>query len=499
MKYSKLLRTFIFLTSIVVLVAMTGGGSALADSTTKTLSTTYTVINLGTAKANVVVSYYKDNGTTWVASPESTSFQVDENGGSRQIRQYADSTMTSGKGSAVISSDQPLGSFVQLLARGQVPSSGAYGGITKGDSKFYLPLVSRRGVTATGTANSQIIVQNTDTKDLNVSIQLIPLPPATASYTKPVNGLKPGVSFYYDLDNEIDANIPAGWFGSAVVTATAVGGGDGLVGVVSNYFLGSNALMTYNGFPQTEVGSIWFVPLFTSKLSNLQSSVVTVQNISGASIPSGGITLNCIKDPASPAAEATLNIASDRIVENNTAYHFNAYSDSRFPAEWYGSCKVEAKNGATPVNVITIIQVRYIGASHNSSWALEGILSTKTDKKLYVPLIGKRLTNGFATVVTIQNLNEGADATVDLLYKPSANDCPGCSEVPVNGLTIPKGGSIMRSHRLLSGPNSEPTLPELWVGGLVVTSDQPIQAHIQITSMTPSGDPWMGFSGFTTP
>src|SRR6266567_4037049 len=106
----------VFLTSILVLsLALATVGGVFASSTTKTLSTNFTLINLGTSDASVSVAYYTDTGAVWTADVADTNFTIPANGGQAIIRQYADSTMTSGKGSAIVSSNQPLGSVVQIL------------------------------------------------------------------------------------------------------------------------------------------------------------------------------------------------------------------------------------------------------------------------------------------------------------------------------------------------------------------------------------------------
>ena len=56
--------------------------------------------------------------------------------------------------------------------------------------------------------------------------------------------LAAGVTYNYDLADE--ANLPSNWFGSAVVSSTSAV----QIAVVSNIFLGPNALQTINAFPQ---------------------------------------------------------------------------------------------------------------------------------------------------------------------------------------------------------------------------------------------------------
>ena len=127
---------------LAVALALVASASSLAQSTTKQLSTNFTLVNLGSAAANGTITYYRPNGTVW----GSENFTIPGNGGQAIFRQYATSGnpgnpgLTSGAGSVVVTADQPLGAVVQILARDQNPtSSGAYAGLSAGDSSFFVP------------------------------------------------------------------------------------------------------------------------------------------------------------------------------------------------------------------------------------------------------------------------------------------------------------------------------------------------------------------------
>jgi hypothetical protein len=460
-------------------------GIAIAASTTKSLSTNYTLVNLGTSTANVVANYYKEDGSSWPAS--SSTYTLTANGGQAIIAQYFDSTMTSGKGSAVVSADQPLGAVVQILARNQVPTSGAYIASSETDSTYYLPLALRR----VGGSNSQIIVQNADTGSVTVSIQLIKSAASPgANYTKSGIVIQQGASFYYDLDDEASANVADGWFGSVVVTAAS----SKKINVVSNIFAGADELRTYNGFPSTKLGTTWFIPLFTSRLSNGLSTPVAVQNLSGGTFAIGTIGMTCTKDAASGGTDFTIN--NTTAVAANESYFFNPVTDTSIQANWFGACKITA-----PGNVVSFVQMRQPGVSANSA-AYEAISGSGTNTKVIVPLAAKRLANGFATPITIQNLSASTVATVTLTYTPSPSYSGSQSPVVVTGLTIPAGGSLIRNLRLASGSGSETALPDGWFGSLTVqsTNGVALDGFVQLTTLGAiSGDTQMAHGVFTLP
>ncbi|HFD86782.1 MAG TPA: hypothetical protein ENJ35_03790 [Gammaproteobacteria bacterium] len=461
----------------------------MAGSTTKNLSSNFTLVNLGNANASGQIEYLKPDGTPWKTPAD--QFNNLPPGGQLIYRQYeASSGLSAGRGSVIVSADQPLGAVVQLQARdGQVPSSGAYSGVAAPSDKVYVPLVMRRLSTASGLGNSQIIIQNTTpSQSCNVSVDLIKSD-GTTTYTKTFTGIAGGASEEYDLDDE--TNLPENWFGSAVVRATASGC---TVGVVSNLFSGPHALQTFNGFATP--AQKWFAPLVTSRLSNGLSTPVAVQNLSGGTIPVNGVTLNCKKDAASPGSD--FSVKNSTAIGNTASYFFNPVVDTtNFPTGWFGSCSLDT----TGYDTVAFVQMRVIGQDNAASY--EAIPGNSTAKKSIIPLAAKQLANGFATAVTIQNLSTTAAANVELKYIPSP-DCPSGAGQPcaggtitISGQTIPAGGSLIQNHRTNDGV---PQLPAGWFGSLVVTSsDQPIDSFVQLTIIgATTGDTFQAHNGFTS-
>jgi len=455
------------------------------------LSTNYTLINFGTEIASVNAEYKKEDGSAWTADAGNTSFTIAANGGQKIVRQYApfENTMTSGRGSAVINSTQPLGAVVQIQARGQTPTSGAYSGFIQTSSTFYVPLAARRLTTASGLGNSQIMIQNAGTSSATVNVQLLG---DTASYTRSGINIPAGATYYYDLDEE--TNLPTEWVGSAVVTAA----GGSQIAVVSNFFTGPDAMQTFNGFPAENLATTWLVPIFTSRLANNLSTVVTVQNLSGGTIATGGIQLSCTKGEGSPDP-TTFTRSNPASIDNNKSYSFNPVIDMSMPSLWYGSCRV-----TSAANIVAIVQMRYVPGT--AAAAYEAIPATGSDRTVMVPLVAKRLANGFASVVNIQNISATNSASVTFTYIPSPDYIAGggsSSNIVVGPYVIPPGGGIQHNHRVpgVGSGTSQHNLPDLWYGSLIVTSsDQPIKGIVQLTYINnPPGDWFMAHNAFTRP
>jgi hypothetical protein len=468
---------------------------ASAASTTKVLSTNFTVVNLSSATANVTAQYLKDNGTTWTTDPSLTSFTVPANGGQAIFRQYGITPLGVGRGSVVLTSDQPLGAIVQIRAiepSSQVPTEGAYSGFQSGAGMFYVPLVARHLSTVSGTANSQVIIQDISTSTASVYVQLrgTGLPSGSpVTYTFGPVSLPAGTSYYYDVEEE--TNVPGGsdtsWYGSATIVATG-----GQVAVVSNFFTGANTMQTYRGLSQTATS--WFVPLFTSRLANGLSSPISVQNVSSGTIPVGAVQLNCTASAGSPGP-STLSVSNSSAFDDLTSYYFNPVTDTtNFPAGWFGACNLNSGSS----NVVSYIQLRFVGTDNADAY--EAIPGGETNNVAFAPLVAQKLANGFATAVTIVNLG-GSSANVTLDYTPNTA-CSGCS--PYSWSTsIPAGQNLIQNQRLGGDMNGDSIrdLPDGWYGSLKVTctNGQPIDGFVQLTNvLTATGDTYQAHNMITT-
>ncbi len=147
--------------------------------------------------------------------------------------------------------------------------------------------------------------------------------------------------------------------------------------------------------------------------------------------------------------------------------------------------------------------MRFIGTANAAAY--EALDANSTNSTVVVPLVLKRLPNGFATAVTISNLGS-APANVVLTYKRSSDtpatvaNCDATFEA-----TIPVGGSIVQNHRVANGvTNSVPQIDDGCTASLTVTpkagtTAQPIGAFVQITVITPGapGDTYMAHDAFS--
>jgi len=493
----KLTRVIAISITMLLVSTMVAYAAPLNGATTKSLSTNYTLVNLGPTLATVNANYLKSDGTDWTVSPENQSFTIAGNFGQAILAQYLDPLMASGQGSVVISSDQPLGAVVQIQARPpQIPSSGAYSGVTTPSQTYYAPQVFSKLPSAGGMQNSQIVIQNTNTVAVTATVQFIPFPGISglSTYTNSNIQIQPGASFLYDLS--LEANLTStnptvtGWTGSAVISVPA----GSTIAAVVNTFAGVNSLQTYNAFSAETVGSVWSIPQFTSKLNNGLSTPVIMQNLSGGDIPAGDVTLDCVA--AANFTPATLTQSNAAVIPENATFAFNPVGNAAYPDHWSGTCTVTS---ATGKGMVGIVQMRKPGVNDELA-AYEAIPGSSTDKRVVVPLISKNQANGFATAATIKNLSVSSPAPVKLTFTPSATY--GGSQTPVTfNATIPAGGNLILSQRFTGTPE----LPNGWYGSLLVepqdpATAQPLAALVQLTNtLATTGDTFMAHIAFTLP
>jgi len=473
MQQPKLRRT-VGIVILVVFALFAASLVAMGQSTAKNLSSNFTLVNLSTSANNVSINYYKPDGTAWRASETA----VLATQGSQVIkRQYEDASLTPGNGSVVVGGSGAMGGVVQILARGQTPTSGAYSGASQGAQTFNVPLVAKNGSSASGTANSQIVVQNTGSTT-TFTIDLIDSS-GTVVRTTPAQSLNSGAAATYDLNT--DSALGNGFY-SAVVKAAS----GGQVAVVVNLFFGANTLQTYSGFAAGAVK--WLAPLVTARLGNGLSSPIAVQNLSGGVMAAGEIKLSCIGAGSFPA----ITLSNTTAVNNTASYFFNPLTDTaNWPAGWYGSCTVDTSGK----NSVAFVQMRFVGTDNAAAY--EAIRADGTKTKSIIPLYAKMLANGFATVTTIQNLSTTQPANVNISYIAGEGQPASCTVTVAK--SIPAGGSINQNLRIPSGTDSVAEVPATCVGAIVVTSTNatPIDAVVQLSNILPqAGDTFMAHDGF---
>lgn len=480
--------------SITLILVLSFSLIANAASTTKKLSTNFTLINLSNVDAEGNIQYKRSDGSPWTGSTITSfgpgqPYQIPANGGQLVVRQYSDS-LQQGSGSVIVSSNVELGAVVQLRlppGSSSLPTSGAYVGGSEVASKWYVPLAQANRSTATGVGNTQIMIQNAGTTVIpTITVTLLAEPGSgstPASFIKTISNLQPGATFTYDLADE--KSLKANWSGSAEVDA----GGNNIV-VVVNSFNGPHGLRTYNAFPESNVGPKWAIPLFASKLSNGLNTSVSVQNLSGGSIPVNGLTLDC----------GAFKFRNNAAIPDKGTFGFNPVADvpGRFPTNWQGACVIDAGSR----NVVAFVLMRRVSGNGDQA-AYEAINYNSGGTRVFIPLMAKRLPNGFATSAVIVNLSN-QNAQVKLTWTPSPDECQAssCKSYIQDNVTIPANGNLALNLR--TGAGAPAGMPDGWQGTLKVEpsggSSAPIHGYVVLSNLVNSaGDNYRAHLALSLP
>lgn len=222
--------------------------------------TTYQVVNMGNAPANIVIDYYDTNGNVQAAARK--TFSNVPVGGSVLVVQFKDDpSLGSGRYSAVISADQPIAAITnqETAPAGGTsytpgPPFSTYSGQSTGGTRIILPAVMYNWY----GYYTEIFIMNVGTAQANdVDITYIPgkmdvgygLEDTGASGVTDLNNVIPQyASLHKSQQNMTQLGAPSGTFkgrflGSAVITADQP-----IIAVVNQHNPGAYKLMTYNGF-----------------------------------------------------------------------------------------------------------------------------------------------------------------------------------------------------------------------------------------------------------
>jgi len=280
------------------------------------------------------------------------------------------------------------------------------------------------------------------------------------------------------------SGISDGWYGSAIVSAS----NGGKLAVIADTYIGADGLQTLNALPAETAGTDWRIPQFLSWVTSGGRYIITavsVQNLSSSQIGVGGVTLACTGQQS---------VTNNATIPINGQYTFNPKVDGRFTSGWAAPCRLTSGSA----NVVASVINRYFQITSPFSplpnmSAHEAIRGNSPNKQAIFPLIIKRLSNGEATGVTIQNLSLSSNANMTFTYLP-APDCSGCGSHTIYANNVPPQGSVTHNHRCTDLCLQPPITdwPDNWWGTLKVTSDQPIGGYISYTNTNnPAGDTLM--------
>lgn len=254
-------------------------GAAFAAPAYQTpFSVSITYQNVGTGPATINVSFFAENS----GSAQTFSAGTLNAGASTSLSVGQAVQGGSFKGSAVLSSDQPvIATIVQLDASGVVKNRPLSNGFSASDgaSQQLVATVLKNAFNSTTIFS----VQNTESAPVNVTVKYYAVGSSTPASTVSAANLPAGAAKYFDAGT--NADLPNGFSGSAVATAVLASDNTTPAKIVVT----ANELDTVGGAAKSFEGSALSGPkvYMPSALCNAfggQTTAYAVQNADTASV-----------------------------------------------------------------------------------------------------------------------------------------------------------------------------------------------------------------------
>jgi len=267
MKY-KAFSVFMILALMAALLGFTTSAKAAAYGTNFTTSITYQ--NVGSGPATISLDFYSQANGTPI---NITLPALAANAGSSLFVGSISQVSSGFKGSAVMSSDQPLvATLVQVPPNGSVvtsrPLSNSFSG---GAASVLVPTALKNMFGYT----SMISIQNVDTVGADLTVEMIPVSGTTITDT--VTNLPSGAAKYYDMGTFITG---ATFNGSVRVTAKKTGTSTPGSIVGTSLETGTTGNLAYAFEGATEFSNKVYMPsAFCRWLASQYYSYYAVQNV----------------------------------------------------------------------------------------------------------------------------------------------------------------------------------------------------------------------------
>ena len=364
--------------ALVLLLVLVG--SVVVSGQGITYDTGFQVQNLGTAQANITVTYYNQDGS--VAASVADTIAA---GGSKTY--YPLTAVPDGfNGSVVITSDQPVAAIANELG-----NAGAYGasyaGFSAGVTEVNLPLVMR----ANGGFDTWFNVQNAGTADANVTVTYTP--GAHGSGYTEMATIKPGAAHTFD-----QAGLTA--LGTKFVGSASVTSDQPIVATCNQ--VGPTTLLAYDGF--TGGSTMPSFPLVNANnagyITGIQimniGTVDTNVTVSYTALP--GFGTNSTENHDIPAGGSV------------------TFALAHFTTLFVGSGAVTSNSASQPL--VAVVNQLNIGANKGAAYG--GFDPAAATDKVSFPLVmaNNPTPGAYYTATTVQNVGT-TTTTVTIAYSGS--------------------------------------------------------------------------------
>lgn len=385
-----------------------GGGS---------ISTAFAVQNLGTSQATVQVEFRDTNGTVRNTLSQTIDVGANYNFDQRYSSGYPGTD--SFQGSAIVSSDQPIGAAANMMRTGGVvPSYESYNALDPSGigQEIMLPQILKNVSSGGLVWNTTIVIQNTDTSNAaTVNLVFTPDPninPAiggtlTSPYTHTVN-IPAGGTVYLDQSmTPNDSQIGSKFFGSVRVLANRdvapVVYSDGSMRVLLAYPSYAGGTTDYIALPSIYKNIVSLGDSYSTAILivNFGSSAATVEieylPVSSSYTVSG-------KDTVTVPAKGALNV--------DQRYNAPSITSNTF----MGGAVIKSTNGQPIAAMVNLRGGNRYGMTYG------GLMRGGTTA--YLPIAYKTISSAgysWSSTIIIYNVDRATgDATVNFTFYPTS-------------------------------------------------------------------------------
>lgn len=481
-------KTFFALFSIVCLVSLSFSLAFGQQGTTT--ATSFVVQNLGSAPANVSISYNSDVGAT--SDVTSTVIAV---GAAGSFDQRFQSTLPAGFiGSAFVSSDQPVGSVVNLLrSANQVGAVNAYESYNGFDTtsigmSVRLPQILKAVSSAGLVYNTNISVQNTDTAGpASVTLVFTPDPTLNPVICQAPSTCIPGpvtmtvviiaAGGTYNLDQGATSGIGDKFFGAVQVIS------DKAVAVqVTSTGAASNLAQVLLAYPSYTAGSTTpvYLPSVYKNLVSLGDSYSTAFLIANFGSTTATVTISYTAGFTGTNASEIVSVPP-----NGVANVDQRFTSASIGPVFLGAAVAQSTNGQ-PIAIMVNLRG---GARYAMTYA--GLADGGT--KAYLPVGYKNISSqgySFSSTFIVTNIGTST-TTITADFIDNRAGFP--AQLGVNLGTLAPGETKQFDLRF-----SGPTAPTFFGAATINSSASDIAAMVQSRgSGGTGGDVLFAYRGLT--
>ena len=445
-----------------------------------TMNTAFAVQNMSTtAQANVSVEFRNEAGTLKNTLSQLIAAGANFNFDQRYDSGKPDPTGASFAGSAMVSSDQPVGAAANMVRTGgTVNSYESYNSVAQASvGPILLPQILARVDSGGLQYNTTISIQNTDT--VNAASVQVAFAPAAGSgngtaYVLNVSIPAGGTSYIDQATTPTSAQIGSRFFGSATVTSNRA-----VVAVVYSDG-GGQLLLAYPSYTAGTSDEIALPSIYKKIASQGDSYSTAILIVNFDKINDATVEITYIPDSASYTVSGTDTVTVPAGGALNVDQRYNAPSITS--ATFMGSATVDCTGSQNIAAMVNLRGGSRFAMTYGGVMGGGGITA-------YLPISYKNISSGgydWSSAVLVQNTG-GTNANVTFTFYPQGGSAiTDGTAYPVNA-----GESAQFDLRYDTAIASHAT----FIGAVKVTSTAAVGVMVQTRGSGGTGDSLMAFQG----